>query len=161
MLVMEYLPLGNMLDQKPFTIEEVIKILYQGLTALEYLHSEGIAHHDIKPANILIESRMPLYTKLADFGWAKNTSEMRTICGSFQYSAPEIWKGSIYTAAVDIWSFGVVILEFAFGLPEMGKFDPYTWDSERWYRRLIERIEAWDADVLMDLLRSRMLKEDY
>ena len=43
----------------------------------------------------------------------------------------------------------------------MGKFNPDTWDSKRWYRRLIQRVEAWDADDLMDLLRSRMLKEDY
>ena len=67
MFIMEYLPLGNMLDQKSFTIEEVIKILYQSLIALKYLYSKGIAYCNIKPINILIESRIPLYTKLTDF----------------------------------------------------------------------------------------------
>ncbi len=47
MLVMEYLPLGSMIDQhqeSPITVEETITILHQGLRALEYLHFDGIAH---------------------------------------------------------------------------------------------------------------------
>ncbi|KAA6406991.1 MAG: serine threonine kinase [Lasallia pustulata] len=47
MLVMEYLPLGSMIDlhqESPITVEETITILHQGLRALEYLHFEGIAH---------------------------------------------------------------------------------------------------------------------
>ena len=160
MLVMEYLPLGNMRDQhedSPITVEETITILHQGLTALEYLHSEGIAHRDIKPANILIQSRLPLCIKLADFGFAKDASVLQTRCGTCLYCAPEIWKGSTYTAAVDIWSLGLVIFEFAFGLPKQrGQFDP-----GRWYKRLIDAVDDWDSDDLIDFLRDKMLKMDY
>lgn len=60
LLVMEYLPLGNLAfqDRKScITEEESIGILCQGLQALEHLHSQRIVHRDIKPENILIKSR--------------------------------------------------------------------------------------------------------
>ena len=112
MLVMEYLPLGNLACQYFITEEEAIQILCQGLQALKYLHSHSppLAHRDIKPSNILIQSHMPFAIKLVDFGLANDDSSLKTFCGSNEYAAPEIWERHDYTAMVDIWSLGVIVL---------------------------------------------------
>ena len=74
LLVMEYLPLGNLACQDCITEEDTLQFLCQELQALQYLHSHSplLAHRDIKPANILVRSRMPFVIKLADFGLAKS-----------------------------------------------------------------------------------------
>lgn len=105
LLVMEYLPLGNLACQDfIITEEETLQILFQGLQALDYLHSHSppLTHRDIKPANIIVRSRMPFVVKLVDFGLAKNDSSLKTFCGSNEYAAPEIWGRHHYTATVDI-----------------------------------------------------------
>lgn len=43
---------------------------------------------------------------------------MRTFCGSLRYLAPEIFDDKIFTNAVDIWSLGVIIRKYGFGLPK-------------------------------------------
>ena len=104
LLVMEYLPLGSLACQDFITEEETLQILFQGLQALDYLHSHSppLAHRDIKPANILVRSRMPFVIKLVDFGFAKNDSSLKTFYGSNKYAAPEIWGRHYYIAMVDI-----------------------------------------------------------
>ena len=102
---MEYLPLRNLACQDfIITEEETLQILFQGLQALDYLHSRSppLAHRDIKPTNILVQSRMPFAIKLADFGLTKNDSSLKTICGSNEYAAPEIWGRHYYIATIDI-----------------------------------------------------------
>ncbi len=54
--------------------------------------------------------------KLADFGLTKESSDLKTICGTKRYLAPEVYEGTVYTAAVDIWALGVVVLERLSGL---------------------------------------------
>lgn len=95
LLVMEYLPLGNLACQDFITEEETLQLLCQGLQALDYLHSHSppLAHRDIKPANILVQFRMPFVIKLADFGLAKNDSSLKTFCGSNEYAAPYLLEG--------------------------------------------------------------------
>ena len=136
---MEYLPLGNMADQhkiSPITDEESVALLYQGLQALDHMHSNGFAHRDIKPANILVESRLPFSIKLADFGLAKDASALATCCGTYLYTAPEIWKNELYTEYVDIWSLGLIVYEYVYGLPKReGPFNP-----NRWYRVLMRNV---------------------
>lgn len=161
LLVMEYLPLGNLACQGFITEEETLQILCQGLQALEYLHSRSppLAHRDIKPANILVRSRMPFVIKLADLGLAKNDSSLKTFCGSNEYAAPEIWGRHHYTTMVDIWSLGVVVLQYGYGLP---------WPSQEpkgkpWCRDIVQKAEEGEGegDTLMDLISTKMLRIDY
>ncbi|PHH88432.1 hypothetical protein CDD83_7531 [Cordyceps sp. RAO-2017] len=83
-LVLEYAPLGSLRMQameKPLSAEENLQLLLQGLSALKYLHGrqDPIAHRDIKPDNILVQSRTPLHVKLSDFGFSKeNQDDLKT-----------------------------------------------------------------------------------
>ena len=71
-------------------VEETMEIFAQALKALQYLHSRGVAHRDLKSENILIEFRSPLSIKLADFNLANDRPDLKTVCGTQQYTAPEI-----------------------------------------------------------------------
>ncbi|KAJ1659394.1 hypothetical protein IWQ61_001526 [Dispira simplex] len=100
-------------------------ICYQILLALKYLHERNISHRDVKPENILLTARTPYsLVMLTDFGMARivgNQSFMQTMCGTFQYIAPEVidvntqtgYPGERgirgYNKAVDSWSLGVLL----------------------------------------------------
>lgn len=133
LLIMEYAPLGNLLQQEGFSLPETTAMLEQQLKAVKYLHEIGITHRDIKPENILVELRYPeLKTKLSDFGLSSDESRLKTFCGTELYAAPEVSKnGTQYTNAVDIWSLGVVALQMAHGLPKpLRKWDAQDWTDE-------------------------------
>merc|ERR1719169_171324 len=95
-------------------------LAYQLCRGIEFCHANRIIHRDIKPQNLLIDSRMRL--KIADFGLArafslpvpKYTHEVVTVW----YRAPEILLGSaLYSVPVDLWSVGCVLGEMATGAP--------------------------------------------
>ncbi|TGO31008.1 hypothetical protein BPAE_0002g01010 [Botrytis paeoniae] len=84
--------------------------------ALEYLHSKGIAHRDVKMENILITNTdIGSRVILTDFGLAnymdKTTGRLFSSVGTNGYVAPEIMGSDInrgYTTAADMWSFGIL-----------------------------------------------------
>ncbi|PGG96978.1 serine/threonine protein kinase [Helicocarpus griseus UAMH5409] len=135
-LIMDYLPLGNLEDQhekEPITTAEIKGLLIQGACALEYLHKNNITHRDVKPANILVKGRMSSFSiKLSDFGLSKDVISLRTNCGTLGYDAPEIELRTCgrvkYDNKVDIWSFGVVLMEYTLGLPSRNHRD--------WHRQI-------------------------
>ena len=169
-MVMPYHPFGNLEDlhnESPIAVEENIDLLFQALNALKYLHPRGVAHRDLKPENILIESRFPLSIKLADFGLANDEPDLKTVCGTQRYAAPEVYLGSKYTASVDLWSLGVIILQYMYGLPKAPRQRGGRHRNSlsvlgewglAWCHRIVDQANDWDSDDLIDLLTIGMLR---
>lgn len=90
-------------------------IIRQIASALSYLHSLLICHRDLKLENILITPESSV--KLCDFGWAVVEMEMerKTLCGTYEYLAPEVINGGLYSLATDMWAFGVLTFEVIHG----------------------------------------------
>ncbi|CAC5393867.1 TSSK [Mytilus coruscus] len=84
--------------------------------AVEYCHSIGIAHNDIKLENVLLSNGC---VKLADFGFAKSSvivAESEEFCGTLPYAAPEVIMGMEHnTMKADMWSMGVMLYVMLFG----------------------------------------------
>eukprot|EP00035_Acanthoeca_spectabilis_P007578 m.138434 g.138434 ORF g.138434 m.138434 type:complete len:612 (-) comp14001_c0_seq9:437-2272(-) len=120
-LVMEYLPDGdlfNALDEGVVSPEQSMEYMCQAAQGLEYLHTEGIVHNDLKLENMLIG---PEGIKLCDFGLSGLIGEIRhgIAQGTSAYMAPELLsikedQSYVLSPAFDIWSFGIVLYAVVF-----------------------------------------------
>ncbi|CAG7947433.1 unnamed protein product [Penicillium nalgiovense] len=102
--------------------ESVVRSLTrQTLGGLAYLHDKGILHRDLKADNILLD--LDGTCKISDFGISKKTDDIygndssNSMQGSVFWMAPEVIQsqGQGYSAKVDIWSLGCVVLEMFAG----------------------------------------------
>lgn len=114
--------LTNMLEERRGNIDEKLcaYILRRALEGLDYLHSKGIVHRDIKSDNILVNTAGDI--KLADFGYATQLTKAKrgtvSRVGTICWMAPELIKlEKKYNHKVDIWSFGIFAMEIADGEP--------------------------------------------
>ncbi|KAJ2550661.1 hypothetical protein EV175_003985 [Coemansia sp. RSA 1933] len=117
-------------DRERLDEDEARFVVYQVLLALKYLHDANIAHRDLKPENTLLVNKSTPYGQvmLTDFGMAKAAGQqelMKTMCGTFQYIAPEMISSGVkpgqtlevgYTTAVDCWSLGVMTYAMVSGM---------------------------------------------
>jgi serine/threonine protein kinase len=125
---MEYCPKGTLndyiVDNQCLPNWEVKSITAKIVDALDFLHSKGIAHRDIKLDNIVLTENFE--PKLIDFGLCTesflnstsfyNDNLRSTVCGTLEYMAPEILKNKPYDPmATDIWALGVVVYSMATG----------------------------------------------
>ncbi|XP_034486315.1 RAC serine/threonine-protein kinase [Drosophila innubila] len=87
------------------------------ISALGYLHSQGIIYRDLKLENLLLDKDG--HIKVADFGLCKEDitygSTTKTFCGTPEYLAPEVLDDNDYGRAVDWWGTGVVMYEMICG----------------------------------------------
>ncbi len=111
--------LGDRFHGQPFSLGEMRKIVNQIGDALDYAHSEGVVHRDVKPKNILMDRRDNAL--LTDFGIAKDlesdakiTQFGRTV-GTPTYMSPEQIQGEPLDGRSDIYSLGVVLYQLATG----------------------------------------------
>lgn len=156
MLIMEYLPLGNLDDVhkvRTLSILEIEDVMHYLLQALAYLHNQKIIHRNIKPENILVEALTPdIIIKLSDFGLSKRASQFQTPCGTNAYAAPETVSGQ-YNHSVDIWSAAVVALRFVNRLPDKAE----GMKGIRWAEQI--RQAALSLDPMNSIAIIKLIKQ--
>ncbi|GBG73570.1 hypothetical protein CBR_g16914 [Chara braunii] len=127
MLVYEYMPNGTLNEHlngsrgRTLTCYERLSIAEGAASGLVYLHVHAdppIIHRDIKPGNILLDSRF--VAKVADFGLSKlapdgGTHLVTTVKGTTGYLDPEYYMNNTLSEKSDVFSFGIVLLELFTG----------------------------------------------
>ncbi|XVF77428.1 hypothetical protein PTKIN_Ptkin14bG0042200 [Pterospermum kingtungense] len=135
---------------------------------LTYLHEEcstQIIHCDIKPQNILLDDSFT--AKISDFGLAKllinnNTRTQTGIRGTKGYVAPEWFRNTPVTVKVDVYSFGVMLLEIICCRKcvhvEMEEATILTeWAVECYRSGTIEKLVEKDEEARSDVSKLEML----
>ena len=118
-------------NKKILTEREVSIIMKNLVSAIQYIHSQGIVHRDIKPENVIFsDCTENAKLKIVDFGFAKlkpssssasnssssSSSSLQTPCFTLNYAAPEVLSKAInfnssngYDESCDLWSLGVIL----------------------------------------------------
>jgi serine/threonine protein kinase len=114
--------LVDIIQDRFMTTDMKLPIMYKLATGIEFLHRNNILHLDINPHNVVIQGIGINHPYLIEFGSTMivdNIAIGKSATRSFEnvYScAPEIVAGShIYTAAVDVWAFGILMLQVISG----------------------------------------------
>ncbi len=121
-LVMEYLESGDLKERmrSGMTRAEILDVIRQTASALDYAHSHNYVHRDIKPENCMFDKTGRLV--LTDFGIARTAdnegtqlTRMGVSIGTPSYMAPEQFESSNVDARADIYSLGVMFYELLAG----------------------------------------------
>ena len=120
-IIMEYCDGGELfnyiVEKEKLDQNEASMFFFQLISALEYIHSLGIAHRDLKPENLLLVENKII--KIIDFGlsnYFNGEKNLETPCGSPSYASPEIIKGEAYNGfSIDIWASGIIMFAMLCG----------------------------------------------
>ena len=138
-VALELMDLGSLQDWLRYLPERgmeekfIASIFLQISQALAHLHAHRQLHRDIKPGNVLINSKGEV--KVGDFGISKCLDATAGVCDTFIgtaiYMSPERAIGASYSYSADIWSLGVILFELASGkfpFPPLSSF-PALFDA--------------------------------
>ncbi|MQL75175.1 hypothetical protein Taro_007541 [Colocasia esculenta] len=153
LLVYEYMPQGTLgqhlfrgheNEYPPLTWKQRLTVALDVARGLEYLHSlaqTSFIHRDLKPSNILLDNDMR--AKVSDFGLVKlapdgKNSVQTRLAGTFGYLAPEYATTGRVTTKVDVYAFGVVLMELITGRKALDESLPdESTHLVSWFRRVL------------------------
>lgn len=163
LLVYEYMPQGTLTTHLFNWAEEGIKpldwnrrliIALDVARGVEYLHGlahQSFIHRDLKPSNILLGDDMR--AKVADFGLVRLAPEGKgsvetRIAGTFGYLAPEYAVTGRVTTKVDVFSFGVILMELITGRKALDESQPEeSMHLVTWFRRMHLKKETFSKTI--------------
>jgi serine/threonine protein kinase len=130
--------LAYLIDTRPrrLAISEIVHLGLHLCSALHYIHRQGVLHLDLKPSNIISESRL---AKIIDLSIARSPGQGEEGTGTDQYMAPEQVTGDHLSPATDVWGVGAVLWEAATGEEPFNAEDED--DEEPSYEQLERRID--------------------
>ncbi|CAN8238363.1 unnamed protein product [Cochlearia groenlandica] len=152
LLVYEYMPQGTLSRHlfewseeglKPLLWKQRLTLALDVARGVEYLHSlahQSFIHRDLKPSNILLGDDMR--AKVADFGLVRLAPEGKgsietRIAGTFGYLAPEYAVTGRVTTKVDVYSFGVILMEIITGRKSLDESQPEeSIHLVSWFKRM-------------------------
>ena len=166
-LVYEYIENGSLYSwlhennkQEKLNWRTRLRIATDVANGLQYMHEHTrpqVVHKDIKSSNILLDGKMR--AKIANFGLAKSGCNAITmhIVGTQGYMAPEYLTDGIVSTRMDVFSFGVVLLELVSGKEAISEDGKVLWVS---VQGLLDADEAGDkAKKVAEWMDPVLLKE--
>ncbi len=120
-IVMRYVDAGTLKNRmaQPLPLSEIVRVIDDLASALDYAHQQGVIHRDVKPGNVLIDERG--WVLLSDFGLAKMVEGSVALTGSGvgvgtpAYMSPEQGQGIKVDHRADVYSLGVMLYEMVVG----------------------------------------------
>lgn len=185
-LVMEYVRGGDMFSKiirRGRLTESMARRYFQQLVwTIQYCHTKGVVHRDIKPQNLLLDLEGNI--KVSDFGLAAlqepaiKNGLLQTACGTPAYTAPEVVGRKGYAGAkADAWSCGIILFVFLAGFIPFDdsniivmyrKIHRREFEFPPWFsrpvKRIISRLLDPNPDTRMnieELLESAWLKQSF
>ena len=119
MPIVETGTLAQMLQGRPLPLDQACDFAAQVGEALDYAHSRGLVHRDVKPSNVLVDGLGNCL--LTDFGIAKlveavsSLTAAGTVIGTPAYMSPEQGRGQTLDRRSDIYSLGIILYELVTG----------------------------------------------
>lgn len=174
-LIMEYASggelFGKLVKQGRLNEEEARKYFHQLIVGLEYCHSKGLCHRDLKLENLLLDSAGNL--KITDFGFAKEEgdSAAKTTLGTAVYVAPEVLTPAIPEKTspnqnqydgekADIWSCGIILYTLLCGCyPFNSGTGGVGTKNVRRCRMLYEQLMKAEYNIPGDVFISETVKD--
>jgi protein kinase X len=159
-LILEYIPGGEFFSylrrRGKLAAPEAMFYSAQIVSIFEYLHQFRIAYRDLKPENLLIDSKG--YLRCTDFGFAKVVKTFTlTVCGTPEYISPEVLLNKGHTTSVDFWCLGIFLYEMLVGYPPfIGK------DTMSTYQKIVAGKYSFprNVDAAGKLLIKNLLQAD-
>ncbi|XP_045808747.1 receptor protein kinase TMK1-like [Trifolium pratense] len=169
LLVYEYMPQGTLSEHlfdrkddgsKPLDWKTRLSIALDVARGVEYLHGlaqHSFIHRDLKPSNILLGDDMR--AKVSDFGLVRLAPEGQAsfetrLAGTFGYLAPEYAVTGRVTTKVDVYSYGVILMEIITGRRAIDNSQPEeNMHLVTWFRRILLNKDSFGKviDPAMDI----------
>jgi len=164
-LLTEFAKYGDFFDivTKGFLNNEVLvrSYFHQLIQGLEYLHSEGVAHLDLKLENVMLGADFQL--KIIDFDQSQNMNDqVITSGGTNNYRAPEVQNGTCKDfASADIYSAGIILYSFlAHNFPFREELDPTLKDINSYSTFVYNNKYFWSGKALQKK-RTNYFSDDF